>query len=104
MNRLAFKMKLFPGCAQEYKKRHDRLWPELLQSLKGAGIKEYSIFLDEETNYLFSTLRVDDMEEFEKLPTLEIMQKWWKYMADIMDTNADYSPVATELNEVFYLP
>jgi L-rhamnose mutarotase len=104
MNRLAFKMKLFPGYAHEYKKRHDQLWPELSEALKSAGVKEYSIFLDEETNYLFSTLRVDDLEGFGKLPALEIMEKWWKHMADIMETNADYSPVAKQLKEVFYLP
>ena len=46
MHRVAFKMKLFPGKEEEYKKRHDELWPDLEQLLKQAGISEYSIFLD----------------------------------------------------------
>jgi L-rhamnose mutarotase len=53
MHRIAIKMKLHTGCAGEYKKRHDALWDELATLLKSIGIKEYSIFLDEETNYLF---------------------------------------------------
>ena len=32
-----------------------------------------------------------------------IVQKWWKFMADIMETNSDFSPVSTQLEEVFYM-
>ena len=50
MERLAFKMYLNEGQKEEYRKRHNELWPELRQLLKGAGVSEYSIFLDEETS------------------------------------------------------
>ncbi len=33
-----------------------------------------------------------------------IIQKWWDYMSDIMETHDDNSPVSIELQEVFYLP
>jgi L-rhamnose mutarotase len=49
MQRHAFKMKLKPGVAAEYKKRHDEIWPELAAELRAAGVSDYSIFLDEET-------------------------------------------------------
>lgn len=104
MHRVAFRMKLFPGKAAEYKRRHDELWPELKTLLKDAGISEYSIFLDEETNSLFAVLNVMDPKDLDSLPAQEVMQKWWKYMADIMETNDDYSPVSISLQEVFYLP
>ncbi len=97
-------MKIFPGCAYEYKKRHDAIWPELSALLKGAGIEEYSIFLDESTNMLFAYLRVADVVALDDLPQNEVMQRWWAYMKDIMETEDDNSPVEVPLKEVFYLP
>jgi L-rhamnose mutarotase len=104
MDRVAFIMKLFPGFQQEYKKRHDAIWPELSALLKETGVSEYSIFLDEETNNLIGVLKVTDKALLDTLPAKVLMQKWWAYMGDIMESNADNSPVSTPLKEVFYLP
>ena len=104
MTRVAFKMKLFPGKEAEYKKRHDEIWPELQSLLKDSGISEYSIFLDEDTHSLFGVLKITDPKNLDNLPQQEVMQRWWKYMADIMESNADSSPVSIPLREVFYLP
>lgn len=104
MTRVAFKMKLFPGKEAEYKKRHDEIWPELQTLLKAAGISDYSIFLDETTHSLFGVLKITHPGKLDSLPQQEVMQRWWNYMADIMDTNPDHSPVSIPLHEVFYLP
>ena len=104
MQRIAFKMKLNKGCEEEYKKRHDEIWPELQSLLKKSEIKEYSIFLDEETNILFGYLIINDKNKLDDLPNEPIMQKWWAYMKDIMETNEDNSPVNIPLKEIFYLP
>jgi L-rhamnose mutarotase len=104
MQRVAFKMKLLKGNEEEYKKRHDALWPELKSLLIKTGIKDYSIFLDEETNILFAYLIIDDVTKLNDLPNAPIMKKWWNYMKDIMETNEDHSPVSVSLKEVFYLP
>jgi L-rhamnose mutarotase len=103
MNRVAFKMKLNPGCRDEYKRRHDELWPELHAMIKAQGISDYSIFLDEETNILFAVQKVEGDLGSQDLGGLEIVKKWWAYMADIMETNPDNSPVTIPLDEVFYL-
>ena len=104
MQRIAFKMKLFKGCEEEYQRRHDALWPELKLLLKQTGIEEYSIFLDADTNILFGYLRIDDKTRLDDLPDEPVMKKWWAYMKDIMETNPDNSPVSIPLKEVFYLP
>lgn len=104
MDRKAFIMKMNAGCEKEYKKRHDELWPELKALLKKTGISEYSIFLDEKTNNLFGVLKANDLKSLENLPQHPVMQKWWNYMKDIMETNPDHSPVSIPLKEVFYLP
>lgn len=102
MQRFAFKMKLKPGFAQEYKMRHDRIWPELERLLKEAGISDYSIFLDEETHTLFAVQKQSGQSS-QDLGSNEVVQKWWAYMADIMETNPDQSPISIPLKEVFYL-
>ena len=96
-------MKLNPGFVEEYKKRHNDLWPELHKLLKDSGISEYSIFFDEETNFLFAFQKQAGDQGSQDLGKTEIVQKWWKYMADIMDTNPDNSPVSSPLAEVFYM-
>jgi L-rhamnose mutarotase len=103
MERFAFKMHLKAGCAEEYKKRHDAIWPELKSLLKEAGISDYSIFFDEETNTLFAVQKQSGDSSSQDLGSTAIVQKWWAYMADIMETNEDHSPVTIPLKEVFYL-
>ncbi len=103
MHRIAFKMKLYPGFAGEYKKRHAEIWPDLVELLKQAGINDYSIFIDQETNSLFGVLKANDVKLLDDLPNNAIMRRWWQYMSDIMETNPDNSPLNIPLKEVFYL-
>lgn len=103
MKRLAFKMKLKPGFKQEYIKRHNEIWPELKELLLAAGVHDYAIFLDEETNTLFASQKVSGGAGSQDLAQNPIVQKWWDYMADLMEVNADNSPVSKELEEVFYM-
>jgi len=103
MQRLAFKMKLNPGQKEAYTKRHNELWPELKKLLKDAGVSEYSIFIDEETNTLFAFQKVSGDGGSQDLAENPIVQKWWAFMADIMETNPDNSPVSKPLEEVFFM-
>jgi L-rhamnose mutarotase len=104
MQRIAFVMKLHAGREEEYRRRHDAIWPELAALLKDTGIREYSIFLEERTGQLFGCLRIDEPAKLDRLPEQPVMQRWWAYMKDIMETNPDASPVSIPLKEVFYLP
>jgi L-rhamnose mutarotase len=104
MEKYAFKMQLTPGCRDEYQRRHDEIWPELVTLLKDAGISDYSIHLDEETGILFGVLWRNDDHKMESLPGHAIMQKWWAHMADIMETKPDNEPVAVPLIPVFHMP
>ena len=93
MKRIAFKMQLHRGQVAEYKKRHDDIWADLVALLKSIGINDYSIFLDEETYALFAVLKIENPNLIDTLPATEVMQRWWQYMGDIMDANADNSPM-----------
>jgi L-rhamnose mutarotase len=100
---VAFRMKLFPGKADEYRRRHDLIWPELVEALHHAGVFDYRIFLDEETLCLFAILKRRRDHTMDALPQTDIVRRWWAMMSDIMETNPDQSPVQQALVPMFYM-
>lgn len=100
---VAFRMQLHAGQEDEYRRRHDAIWPELVTLLRESGVVEYRIFLDEEARALFAVLTRRDDHTLDDLPGHPVMQRWWAMMADIMDTNPDRSPQQVSLREVFRL-
>lgn len=102
--RIAFRMNLYPGQAAEYEKRHDEIFPELVTALKEAGVSDYTIWLDPEDHHLFAILTRSDDHTMDALPDTEIVKRWWKHMADVMETHPDNVPVQVPLKRVFYLP
>ena len=103
MIRKGFKMKLYPGMAEEYEKRHNALWPEMMEMIHEYGGHNYTILLDQETNILYGYLEIEDEVRWAASADTPINRKWWDYMADIMDTHPDNSPVSTDLHMVFHL-
>jgi L-rhamnose mutarotase len=103
MERIAFKMLLKPGNAEEYCRRHDAIWPDVVALLKEAGISDYSIWLDPETSTLFATLIRSTDHGMDQLPAEPVMRRWWEYMGDIMATNPDGSPMTRPLVPMFHL-
>jgi len=103
MERFAFKMFLHPRQKDEYKKRHDEIWPDLAVLLRQAGISNYSIFLDEDTNTLFAYLERPKDHTMASLPEHPVMRRWWDYMKDLMQTDATGAPIALPIGEVFHL-
>ncbi len=103
VEKIAFKMKLHPGMQDEYKKRHDEIWPDLLDLLRDAGVCDYSIFFDEDTNILFAVMWRKKDHKMENLKSKAIMQKWWSYMAEIMDSDETNEPITKPLQMVFHM-
>jgi L-rhamnose mutarotase len=103
MEKIALVMTLLPGNEAEYEKRHNEIWPELVVALKEAGVSDYSIFLEKESNKLFAVLKRSKDHKMDQLPLNPIVKKWWEYMADIMETNPDNSPTANPIDNVFHM-
>lgn len=103
MKRVAFKMFLKPGFEQEYEKRHREIWPEVASLIKESGVYDYSIYWDKDTNILFAVQKTTQDTDSQGLGVEPVIQKWWDYMKDIMETNPDNSPVSIPLKELFYL-
>lgn len=103
MIRKSFKMHLYEGMAEEYERRHNLLWPEMKKMIREHGGHNYSIFLDDETNVLYGYIEIENEELWAKSADTPINRKWWDFMADIMNTNDDNSPVSVDLKPVFHL-
>lgn len=101
---LAFRMQLKPGTADEYRRRHDEIWPELVALLDDAGISDYRIFLDPETGALFATLKLSSGNRRDTLPAHPLMRRWWDHMADIMEVEPGNRPREWPLQPMFHLP
>ncbi len=95
------RMRLLSNDYAEYKQRHQQVYPELEQKFKAAGVSEYTIWFDDELCALFAYVKLDNITEWNMIPESEICQKWWQFMADIMEANPDNSPVSKELIKVY---
>lgn len=100
----AFEMQLHPGRVDEYRRRHDAIWPELVDTLRNAGIRDYRIFVNERSHRLLAVMWLDETHTVDDLPGLGVMQRWWTAMADLMETRSDNSPVTEDLTPVFVMP
>ena len=104
MIRRSFRMTLKEGRLEEYKKAHDKVWPEITQALNNAGVTNYSIYYDKKNNSLFEYMEVKDKNTFDQLEELEIIKKWNLFMQPLLVTvsEEDASPDINELKEVFH--
>jgi L-rhamnose mutarotase len=103
MKRIAFVMSVNPGCAAEYEKRHNPIWPELEETLLAHGVRDYSIFHDPATDQLFAFALIEDLARWNAVSKTDVCRRWWRHMGDVMPSNPDSSPVSRDLREVFHI-
>ena len=96
-------MSVHAGQEQEYERRHRPIWKELEDVLKQHGVHNYSIFLDARTRQLFGYAEIEDEAQWNAIAQTDVCRRWWKHMADLMPSNPDHSPVASDLREVFHI-
>ncbi len=103
MIRKAFVMSVNAGHEEEYERRHRPIWQELADVLKQHGVRNYSIFLHEETRQLFGYAEIESEERWAAIAETEVCQRWWRHMSEMMPANPDASPISIPLREVFHL-
>ena len=96
-------MSVHPGKQEEYVRRHQPIWQELEETLRGHGVRTYSIFLDPDTNDLFAYLEVDSLERWEAVAATDVCRRWWRHMRDVMPSTDEDTPVSHTLSEVFHI-
>ena len=103
MLRKAFRMSVHTDRHDEYTRRHNPIWRELEDTLLAHGVQTYSIFLDPATSDLFAYAEIESEDRWAAIANTEVCRRWWRQMRDIMPSNADDSPIARDLREVFHL-
>lgn len=84
MQRIGFMMRLKPGVEEEYRRRHDAIWPEMLDLMRGAGIRNYTIF--RQGTLLFNYLECGDWDRAVALMgQTDVRARWIEYMSDLLE-------------------
>ena len=96
-------MSVNPAQFGEYEIRHNPIWPELTETLEAHGVHNYSIFHDPTTHQLFAYAEIEDEDRWKAIAQTDVCKRWWRFMADVMPSNADFSPVSRDLRSVFHL-
>jgi L-rhamnose mutarotase len=91
------------GAEAEYERRHNPIWQDLEQVLLDHGVSTYSIFLDPVSRDLFAYVELESEDQWRRIAETDTCRRWWRHMRDLMPANADASPVARDLREVFHL-
>jgi L-rhamnose mutarotase len=88
MTQYAWVLEVRPGYEDEYKRRHDQIWPEMIETLRSAGIRNYSIFRHGLT--LIGYFETDDLDAtIAELGKSDVNRRWGEYMAPIMKIEVD---------------
>jgi L-rhamnose mutarotase len=97
-------MTLKEGKLEEYKRKHDEVWPEISEILRFSGVTNYSIYYDKKDNTLIEYMELTDDNTFDQMEELETIKKWNIFMKDLLVTKSeeDASPIVDELLEVFH--
>ena len=87
MERYAWKGRV-KGDIAEYKRRHDEIWPEMVELLRAAGIRNYTIW--NVGNELFGYYECDSVEFAAKVQSESpVVDRWNEYMKDVMVMEMD---------------
>ena len=102
-------MTLLEGQEEAYRASHNEgFWPEMGEMLKAHGAHNYEISLLEQPagsggGLLFARLEIESEERWAQVKDTEICKKWWAWMTEFIVFNADGTPRATTLPEMFFL-
>lgn len=105
MQRVCFLLKVKPERLEEYKRRHQAVWPDMLEALRDTGWHNYSLFLRED-GLLVGYLETDDFEAARQaMAAREVNERWQADMAPFFEALEGQRPDQglMTLEEVFHL-
>lgn len=106
MQRVGFRLQVRLEMMDEYVRRHETVWPDMLQALRDTGWTNYSIFLDRNDGTLFGYFETPDLAAAKAgMAALEVNDKWQADMAPFF-TGLDGKAADKgflKLESVFYL-
>ena len=99
--RAGFTLRLKPGGLDEYMRRHDEIWPELVAEMASKGVEQVTIFHADSTLFIYS--EIADADTWERLWNLDIHLRWAAELEPYLELAADGTPDSQDLTEIFHL-
>jgi L-rhamnose mutarotase len=103
MERYCFTFRLKPGTEDEYRRRHDEIWPELVAALQDAGVKNYTLFRRDLQVIAYCECHPDAATAFGKVGATEVNRRWAEWFEDTIDQLADADGNLFAAEEVWHL-
>jgi L-rhamnose mutarotase len=103
MERLCFTFEIRPGTEAEYKRRHDEIWPELVDAIKDAGFANYSLFRRGAQIVAYVECHPDAATAFAKLGPTDVNRRWAQWFEDVIVSLTDENGELYRLEEVWHL-
>lgn len=99
--RAGFTLRLKPGGLDEYMRRHDAIWPDLVAEMAANGVEQVTIFHADSKLFIYS--QIADPGAWERLWNLDIHLRWAAELEPYLELAEDGTPDATNLTEIFHL-
>ena len=103
MERICFTFTIKPGTEEEYKRRHDEIWPEMVQALHDSGISNYSLFRRGLEVIAYAECEPDARIAFGKMQATEVDARWSKWFDDVIAQRFDERREPMTVEEVWHL-
>lgn len=103
MERLCFTFTIKPGTENEYKRRHDEIWPELVEAIESSGFRNYSLFRRDLQVIAYAECEPDVESAFAELGNYEVNARWSEWFTDVIDSLTDEDGNVYRADEVWHL-
>lgn len=103
MERICFTFELHPGMEAEYKRRHDEIWPELVEAIQEAGIRNYTLFRRDTSVIAYAECHPDAATAFGKVGATDVNARWAAWFEDVILRLTDDAGELMRADEVWHL-
>lgn len=103
MERVCFTFELYEGAEDEYKRRHDEIWPDLVADIKAAGFSNYSLFRRGSQIVAYAEVSPDLETAMGALASSEANGRWAAWFEDLIVNLTDSQGRLMSMQEVWHL-
>jgi L-rhamnose mutarotase len=103
MQRYCFTFNLRPGAEAEYKRRHDEIWPELVEAIRDAGIHNYTLFRRGLQVIAYCECEPDAATAFARVGATDVNRRWAESFEDVIERLVDDQGRLMDAVEVWHL-
>jgi L-rhamnose mutarotase len=103
MERICFSFEIYPGTEDEYKKRHDEIWPELVQALKDSGQSNYTLFRRGTTVIGYVECEPDADTALNQVAATDVNARWSESLQEVIKSARTPDGAFERYDEVWHL-